>query len=209
MKLYLSSIEIPMPDDLAQLLGKPLNMVSIAMIPNAKDYYSKRARALILEQRTSYFESLGLTATIVDLREFHQPEKLVSRLKGFDLIWGMGGNTYILRYEMKRSGFDAAIKELLKLGIVYGGESAGALVAGDSLDGINLESADEPGFAEEIVREGLKLVPYTIVPHADNPEFRSIMNAVASRPDRHDKIIELTDAQAVIFKNADYRIVGR
>jgi dipeptidase E len=118
----------------------------------------------------------------------------------------MGGNTFMLRYQMQRSGFDNVIKELLESNIVYGGDSAGALVAGTSIGGINLESSDEPEFAEKVIEDGLDLVPYIIVPHIDDAEFAEVMPVVNARPDQ-DKIIRLKNSQAVIFNKGDYKIV--
>lgn len=205
MKLYLSSIRIPTPHDLAQLLGKPLNKSTVAFIPNAQDYYSERARDCKVKDCTDYFKSLGLNVAIVDLREYGDVTTLESKLVGHDLIWAMGGNTFCLRYEMKRSGFDGAIEDLLTEGIVFGGDSAGALVAGISIGGI--ESVDIPQFAEEVIEEGLNLVPFVVLPHVDNPEFAEVIPKVRKiYQDKHG-LIELKDSQAVIFDKGKHWIV--
>lgn len=206
MKLYLSSIDVPTPNDLADLLQKPLSEVSVALIPNAKDYYVDRPRNFVINERTKLFESLGMRVTLVDLRDYSDPTGLKDMLAPLDLIWAMGGNTFMLRYEMQRSGFENIIQDLLNKGAAYGGDSAGALVAGSSLGGINLESADEPEFAEKVIEDGLSLVPYTIVPHTDNPEFAAVMTAVEARPDQ-EKIIRLKDSQAVIFNDGVQKLV--
>jgi dipeptidase E len=204
MKLYLSSIDVPTPDDLAALIGKPLAKVRVALIPNAQDYYSERARDYQVGRRVTNMESLGLTVTTIDLRKLDSTEAVTNQLVDYDLVWAMGGNTFCLRYEMKRSGFDEAIKTLLARGKVYGGDSAGALVAGLSIGGI--ESADIPEFAEQVIEEGLRLVPYVVLPHVDNPEFADVMPIVRARSAK-DTLIELKDSQAVIFEDKDYRIV--
>lgn len=195
MKLYLSSIRIPTPNDLSTLLGKPLKSVSVALIPNAKDYYSEHARNFFVNDLIAYMEELGLKVKIVDLSNYNDAQILKEELVDHDLIWAMGGNTFVLRYEMKQSGFEEIIQQLLDKGIVYGGDSAGALVAGKSIAGI--EGADEPQFAEEIVEEGLNLVPFFILPHVDNPEFIDVVPTFKNL--HHDNIIELKDSQAVIF----------
>lgn len=205
MKLYVSSIGIPTPNDLAQLVEKPLKDVSVAVIPNAQDYYSERARAYQNEAFSKILRTLGMKAETVDLRGYGKKEKLLEKLKAFDLIWARGGNTFCLRYEMRRSGFEHSIRELLEMGIVYGGDSAGALVAGVSIAGI--ESADIPDFAEQIITEGLGLVPYVILPHVDNPDFTEAVEAVHGLHDA-DEVISLNDNQAVIFKDSEHWIVG-
>lgn len=203
MKLYLSSIEIPTPDDLAELLGKPLNETSVAVIPNAQDYYSDRARAYKNKIFAETLSSLGMKTETVDLRGYDDEEKLLEKLKAFDLIWARGGNTFCLRYEMRRSGFETIIRDLLKAGVIYGGDSAGALVAGPAINGI--ESADIPEFAEEVINEGLGLVPYIVLPHIDNPEFTEAVGTVLALHDENE-IIKLKDNQAVIFTDDKYRI---
>lgn len=204
MKLYLSSYRIPTPNDLSSLLGKELKKTSIALIPNAKDYYVDRARNLKVNDLVAYMEDLGLKVDVVDLRQFSDPKELKTQLAGYDLVWAMGGNTYMLRYEMKRSGFDQVIKELLDSGIIYGGDSAGALVACASIAGVEL--ADEPEFAEEIITDGLGLIPSVVLPHIDNPEFAEVL-PVFRVLHSDKKIIELKDNQAVIIDGSNETIV--
>lgn len=205
MKLYLSSYRIPTPDDLAQLLGKPLDKVSVALIPNAKDYYIERARAFKVNDLVTYMQQLGLNVEVVDLRDYNDADVLKEKLTGHDLIWAMGGNTYMLRYQMRRSGFEGIIKNLLEGGVVYGGDSAGALVAGASIAGV--ESADEPEFAEEIIEDGLALVPFAILPHVDNPEFTDVLPIFRDMHQGKHQVIELKDSQAVIFDGEDHHVV--
>jgi len=205
MKLYVSSYRIPTPDDLAHLIGKPLEQVSAALIPNAKDYYIDRARRFKVGDLVRYMEELGLKVEIVDLRDYDSAETLKEKLANYELIWAMGGNTYMLRYEMCRSGFEKIIKELLDDGIVYGGDSAGALVAGASIAGV--ESADEPEFAEEVIEDGLGLVPFVILPHVDNPELTDVLPVFRNTHQGKNEVIELKDSQAVIFDGQSRRVV--
>ncbi|HEY4161245.1 MAG TPA: Type 1 glutamine amidotransferase-like domain-containing protein [Candidatus Saccharimonadales bacterium] len=205
MKLYLSSYRIPTPRELAELLGKKsLNGVSVALIPNAKDYYASRVRDFKIGELVSYMERLGLDVHTVDLRDYDKPEVLKGDLASYGLIWAMGGNTYMLRYEMRRSGFDTIVKGLLENGVVYGGDSAGALVAGLSIAGV--EAADEPEFAEEVITQGLGLVPYVVLPHVDNPGFAAVP-PVFKAAHSHKQVIELKDSQAVVFDGNTHRVV--
>ena len=202
MKLYLSSIRIPTPEDLSELIGKSLDSVTVALIPNAKDYYSKRPRDFVVNDLVNYMRQLGLKVSVIDLREYDDSGRLKATLIDYDLVWAMGGNTYMLRYEMQRSGFDRIIRHLLDQGVVYGGDSAGALVAGSSIAGVEL--ADEPAFAEEVIKDGVNIVPFVVMPHVDNPEFADVMPVVR---ELHKDMIELKDSQAVIFEGDKYWVV--
>lgn len=205
MKLYLSSYRIPVPEALAQLVEKPLSDIKVALIPNAKDYYIKRVKDFGSNELAAYLEDLGLQVTIVDLQDYSDAAKLEQVLRGYDLIWARGGNTYMLRYQMRRSGFEQIIGKLLEQGIVYGGDSAGALVAGTSIAGV--ESADEPSFAEAVIAEGLDLVPYAILPHVDNPEFADVL-PIFHEVHEGKNIIELKDSQAVIFDGEKHTVIN-
>lgn len=205
MKLYLSSVRIPSPDELAALLGKPLDTVSVALIPNSKDCFVERARNYLVNDFVVYMERVGLTVEVVDLRDYNDAETLKQKLANYDLIWAMGGNTFSLRYEMKRSGFETIIRQLVDEGIVYGGDSAGALVVGLSIAGI--ESADRPEFAEEVVEDGLKLIPFCVLPHADSLGYAKVVS-VFKGLHQDNEVIEIRDSQAVIFDGDSRRIVN-
>lgn len=204
MKLYLSSYRIPTPDDLANLIGKPLQDTSVALIPNAQDYYSERAWRFKIGDMASYLETLGLSVDTIDLRDFSDSATLQAKLASYDLVWAMGGNTYVLRYEMQRSGFDLAIRELLDEGKVYGGDSAGALIACPSIAGV--ESADPPQYAEKLITEGLNLIPFLVLPHVDNPEFAAVTPLFKAHHSGKE-IVELKDSQAVIISDDNRTIV--
>lgn len=206
MKLYLSSKSIPSPDELATLVGKLLNTVSVALIPNSKDFFAERARNYLVNECVAYMEQLGLNVEIVDLRKYSNADLLKRRLAKYDLIWAMGGNTFALRYEMKRSGFEKTIRQLLDDGVVYGGDSAGALVADQSIAGVDL--ADNPHFAEEIIEEGLDLIPFVVLPHVDSLGYAKVVSAFKELHSDSKSIIELKDSQAVIFDGDTHRIAG-
>lgn len=204
MKLYLSSYRVPTPKDLIDLVGKPAEQIKVALIPNAKDYYAKRARDFKNNELVEYFKNLGLHAEVVDLRDFEQKE-LKEKLINYDLIWAVGGNTFCLRYEMKRSGFENIIRELLESGIVYGGDSAGACVAGPTLKGV--ETSDVPEFAEAVIWEGLNLTDKIIIPHADNPWMQEELKPMLETYKDNPSAVVLNDNQAYVVDNQNTRVV--
>lgn len=205
MKLYLSSYRIPTPDDLAQLIGKQPRDTKMAIIPNAKDYYAKRAWDFKTNEAVTYMRERGFQPEVVDLRDYDQPERIAIKLKEYDLVWVNGGNTLCLRYEMRRSGFDQIIKGLVDNGLVYGGESAGAMIAGTTLKGV--EFADQPEFAENIIYEGLNIIPNVILTHADSLAFGDgIIKMIELHKDDPTAVI-LNDNQAFLVDGGQTKIV--
>lgn len=208
MRLYLCSYRIPNAEELFKLVNKKPEQISVAVIPNAKDYYADRARQFKINQTNEYLSSFGLRPQTVDLKNYEDPKDINNELQKHDLIWVSGGNTFCLRHQMRRSGFEKIIKDLLNEDlIVYAGESAGACAAGNSLKGF--ETADEPEFAEEIIWEGLNILPNFILPHTDNPMFAGDIEYARQFYKDDPSVIELTDSQAFIVDGAQKRIVEK
>ena len=109
MRLYLSS------ERLGERAGALLAMVGgsrVAVIANGYDACTRLA--LNVYRAEAYdpiaeFQSLGLVAEELDLRAyFGDPRSLQQRLGAFDLVWVMGGNSFVLRRPLNQSGFDTA-----------------------------------------------------------------------------------------------------
>lgn len=205
MKLYLSSYRIPTPHDLESLLTKPFSECRTAIIPNGKDHNLPGERAEKLDELYADLAGLGIRADIVDLRDYENPKQLQQILSGYGFIWVAGGNTYVLRWEMRRSGFDQAIKGWLDKGGVYGGESAGAIVAGLSLKGF--EVADDPELADELLWEGISLTDKIIAPHMDSPDFTEYVNYIRKLYGDDERVVYLNDNEAFVINGKVQSIV--
>jgi dipeptidase E len=171
MRLFLAS---------ANLGAAPARLLEIvepgaraAVIMNAWDG-DPGSRAEEASHMLAQLGALGLEADELDLRLHVADEsdaRLRRRLAGVGLVFAHGGNTFVLRRAMCASGFDGVIRELVaKDRIAYGGESAGAIVAGPTLRG--LELGDDPsviptGYRSAVEWSGLGLVDFVPLPHAD------------------------------------------
>jgi dipeptidase E len=154
-------------------------------------------RAESLDELIYDLAKYGFTTEVVDLRDFDDAAQLQEVLAPFDVLWAAGGNTYVLRSEMRRSGFEDIVHDLLSQGMVYCGESAGAIVAGLSLDGTDI--ADDPELADEQIEEGLGLVDKIIVPHADNPEYIEYVNHIKKKFADDPRVVYLNDDQDLVI----------
>jgi dipeptidase E len=128
-----------------------------------------------VKRELSALTALGLVADELDLRDHFDTHGAVgSELRRYDIVWLRGGNVFMLRYALARSGTDAELTRLLdKDAIVYSGYSAGPCVLAPTLRG--LEIVDNPAVVEELygdqpIWEGLGLIDYSIVPHVDSPD---------------------------------------
>lgn len=205
MRLYLSS------ERLGERAGALLAMVNgkrVAIIANGYDNCTPMGRDLYRSEvydPIAEFQSLGLEPEELDLRAyFGDPESLRQRLAAFDLVWVMGGNSFVLRRAMRSSGFDTVIRDLLEAdAIAYGGYAAGAVVAGPNLRG--LELMDDPwelpdGYDEPLVWHGLGLTPFAIVPHyrSRHPEAASAEKVVSYMRARRTRFRAISDGEVIV-----------
>lgn len=63
-------------------------------------------------------------------------------------VYVESGNTYYLTYHTRRTGFDAAVASLVGRGGLYAGASAGAILAGSTLETCEWKAWDDPGAGE-------------------------------------------------------------
>ena len=205
MRLYLSS------ERLGERAGALLAMITgpkVAIIANGYDSASATARDIYRNEvydPVAEFKTLGLEPYEVDLRAyFDDAASLRQRLDGFDLVWVMGGNSFVLRRAMKQSGFDTVIREMLATdAIAYGGYAAGAVVAGPSLRG--LELMDDPfelpdGYDEPLIWSGLGLTPFAIVPHylSSHPEAAAAEKVVSYMRARRTRFRAISDGEVIV-----------
>lgn len=173
MKLYLASLGIPNKKAYAKLFNRGLfskKTPRVAIVPTAWNVAPATKRTPFMERLLSEFAELRFETTELDLAKFGGKQKeLAALLTTFDGVWIMGGNCFYLNYWMRESGFDQILPGLLQQGFVYGGESAGAVVAAKTLHGV--EILDNPAEAPETFWNGLGLVDYGILPHWGKPKY--------------------------------------
>jgi dipeptidase E len=207
MKLYLSSNDIPNVPALEDLVGKSTSSMRVALISNAKDYYNDLLRRYKVNVGITKLEKLGMAVTEVDLRQYHgKQDQLQEDLERFDLVWGLGGNSFCLRSEMQLSGFDQIIRPLLDTGVVYGGESAGAIVASKTLKGI--ETIDFPAATNNVIWEGMQLTDHVILPHADDVGFTEVVKTMRSMYEDESKYLELNNNQVLVVNNGKEAVLS-
>lgn len=165
-------------DRLVDLVGRKARVLAIM---NALDGLPRAKREALEVRSATDFAEIGLQIRELDLRRyFNSPSALVDDLREADLVWASGGNAFTLMMAMTQSGFREVIADLLSRdAVAYGGYSAGAVVAGPTLRGIDLvDSADPvdaapPGYGKRIQWDGLGLVDYAIAPHFRSGHWES------------------------------------
>jgi dipeptidase E len=211
MRLYLSSYGLGnRPERLATLVGPNRTAVVIA---NALDNHPEMRKKSLADQIVA-LGALGIAAKELDLRAYFEGKDGVKKEAGISaLVWVTGGNTFVLRRAMRQSGFDKIVRDMVESGeVVYGGFSAGSVVASPHLHGLEFvdKKDDIPsGYDQEVVWEGLDLISYFIAVHyqSDHPES-SLVDAEVEYFKKHDMPFKtLRDGEAIVIDEGGEEIV--
>jgi dipeptidase E len=173
VRLYLSSFRMgDHPEHLVALAGGDSRRRVV--IANAMDDAPPQVRRAGVELELAALSGLGLDAVELDLRGYFGQERRLRRdLAGVSMAWLRGGNVFMLRYALYRSGADVMFQDLLAAdSLVYAGYSAGPCVLSPSLRGLELvDDADAVTrvYGAPPVWEGLALLGEAFVPHYGSP----------------------------------------
>jgi len=213
MRLYLSSFRLgDHPEHLVALAGQDGRRALV--IANALDDQPGTIRRMSTETEVRDLGLLGFDAAELDLRGYAgEPERLRADLAGAALVWLRGGNTFLLRYALRRSGADTVLRDLLAGdALTYGGYSAGCCVLAPSLRG--LEMVDDAAvvtqlYGSEPVWDGLGLIDEAIVPHyeSDHPEADVIGLLAQHYRDHAIPHRTLRDGQVLIVNGESITVV--
>lgn len=214
MKLFLTShLFGDFVDELKTLVGGNRRTLLIA---NARDYRDPAERQVKVAEKLAYFNEQGFDATELDLRPYFnvRPEELERFVAEYNpgLIFAIGGDMFMLATALAVSGMDNIIKARLAADLtVYGGNSAGAIVASHDVeiyerDDLRIEEI-KSYYGTEAITNGLGLIPEYIIPHADVAKFQQNTDFYRQQLQKiHADIIELNQADAYIVNGHDHHL---
>lgn len=177
-----------------------------AIVFNACDHFEERLRNYAREEKDLL--DLGFSVEELDLRTYvGAPKALKCRLAGYDLLWVVGGNAFVLARAMGAAGFaQAATQHVRSNRLTYAGYSAGVCVTGPDLDGIHLMNDPDvvaSGDDSFTPASGLGWVPWRIIPHwqSDHPEAPAAELATQYLAGRGLAHRQLRDGEVLIVKS--------
>lgn len=203
MRLYVSSLGLG--HHAPKLLDLAGEARRTAVIAHAVDLVAPSERDQLVNAELEQLSEAGLDPFVLDLHE----EGAVAGLGEADIVWVMGGNTFVLRKVLATTGADEEIVRLLAQdAVVYGGWSAGAVVLAPSLDGVELVDPIEE--VSDPVTTGLAVLDRTPVPHLSEPgtDDTSPCDALAHRLVGHgQRIWPLRDGDVLVVNGSDEQLL--
>lgn len=201
--LFLASIGRNTLDKFVESLNGVPTDFKVAFIPTASTLHKNNW--FVVEDRNKLID-LGFK--VVDINLEHKTKKQLSQeLRGFDIIFVAGGNTFYLLQEVRKSHFDEVLIPLIEKGVIYIGSSAGTLLVGPSIE--LAENIDNQLDAPELNSyEGLGLVDFAVLPHYNDSKFKQKIdqNILSKRP--LYKTIKISDHQAVLVRGGKFKIIS-
>lgn len=199
MKLLLTSSGVTndiISKALFEMINKKPEETTLAFIPTASNV-EMGDKDWLIENLLSLKELNFKEISIVDISavgcDIWGPQ-----LKGADVLFFEGGNTFHLMEWVRKSGLEKILPEFLKTK-VFVGASAGSMITGPDL----LLNISQQLYKEDLDRTenilGLNLVDFYILPHYNSPHFslRTKENILNATKDIKNKIYVLDEESAV------------
>lgn len=212
MNLYLSSYRLGNHAEILQeMVG---DNKKVAIIANSMDYVGESDRQRGVDRESDDMTSLGLLPEELDLRKYFGKQiELEKKLEEFGAAWVRGGNSFLLRQAMERSGFARALpKKLAEENFVYAGYSAGIVVLCPTLEGLELVDpvdAKPHGYKSNLIWRGLGILDYCIAPHFDSnhPESEAIDNVVDYFRQHEFAYKTLRDGEVIVVRGSEENVL--
>ena len=158
-----------------------------------------------IDEALQTFADLGFQVEILDISACDR-ETAQAKIFQSKLLYVSGGNTFYLLQELKKKQLLSLIKEQIADGMVYVGESAGAIITAKDIDYNKL--MDDKSVAEELSNtEGLNEVDFYVLPHlGEEPFVESAQDTLDTYSD-HLNLLPLNNHQAVLVEGEEEKVL--
>lgn len=166
---------------------------------NVEDYRGYIDEALLA------FEDLGFQVELLDISACDR-ETAQAKIFQSKLLYVSGGNTFYLLQELKKKQLLPLIKEQIADGMVYVGESAGAIITAKDIDYNKI--MDDKAVAEELYdTEGLNEVDFYVLPHLGEEPFVESSQATLDTYSAQLNLLSLNNHQAVLVEGEEVKVL--
>lgn len=192
----LEAVNIPIEDGV-------LPNKTLGFVPNAGDTYEN---PYFVEESRQRLKELGIKLVELDLAKDSKEETL-KKLEQVDGLYVAGGNTFHLLYLLNKNELLEHIRNKVKGGMPYFGESAGAVLLTKSIE--PARTIDDPEDAPELKSfDGLGLLEFFPLPHVGKEKYKAVFDKFIADNKDSVNIVQYTDEQAIITHDGtEYKIV--
>ena len=166
---------------------------------NVEDYRGYIDKALLA------FEDLGFQVELLDISACDR-ETAQAKIFQSKLLYISGGNTFYLLQELKKKQLLPLIKEQIADGMVYVGESAGAIITAKDID-YNKIMDDKTVAMELNGTEALNEVDFYVLPHLGEEPFVESAQATLDTYGAQLNLLSLNNHQAVLVEGEEVKVL--
>ena len=174
----------------------------VLFIPTAGNVEEYRG---YIDEALQTFADLGFQVEVLDISACDR-ETAQAKIFQSKLLYVSGGNTFYFLQELKKKQLLSLIKEQIADGMVYVGESAGAIITAKDIDYNKL--MDDKSVAEELSNtEGLNEVDFYVLPHlGEEPFVESAQDTLDTYSDQLN-LLSLNNRQAVLVEGEEVKVL--
>ncbi len=175
-------------DRFLQMMDKRPSEINVLFIPTASR--TDEELQYVAESKDELIE-LGIESS--NIRVLDLVQAVTSEdIQNVDVVYVCGGNTFYLMKQIRVTGFDKAIRELVASGVLYIGVSAGSIVAGPNISIAGPYDENDVGLTDF---SGLGLSNVVISPHYTEADSSIVEKFRKNLP---YEIFPLRDGQALV-----------
>ncbi|MDR7328460.1 Type 1 glutamine amidotransferase-like domain-containing protein [Corynebacterium guangdongense] len=177
----------------------------VAYVPDATRSFAHKTEWVNVEREMLRGHGLEIVELPLAATAPAETDRVLGEVDG---VYVAGGETFDLLGVLRTTGNFEVLRRHVLAGLPYIGTSAGAVLAGPSIEPVSL--MDDPGLAGPLSDySGLGLTDYVIIPHlGDNPPFSMDVFAETVRTYGADwKLVLLHDGQALLVDDDGTHLV--
>ena len=175
----------------------------VLFIPTAGN---KEDYTAYIDEAQQTFRDLGFEIEILDIASCDR-ETAQAKIFQSKIIYVSGGNTFYLLQELNKKQLLPLIKEQIRDGLVYIGESAGAIITAKDID-YNKLMDDKTVATELFDTAGLGEVNFYILPHYGEEPFTDSSQKTFEMYKNQLDLMRINNSQAVIVNDKEIKVVS-
>lgn len=174
----------------------------VLFIPTAGN---KEDYTAYIDEAQQTFRDLGFEIEVLDIASCDR-ETAQAKIFQSKILYISGGNTFYLLQELKKKQLLSLIKEQIRDGLVYVGESAGAIITAKDIDYNKL--MDDKTVATELSdTAGLDEVDFYVLPHYGEEPFTDSSQKTFETYKKQLELLPLHNRQAIIVNDEQIDIL--
>ena len=174
----------------------------VLFIPTAGNVEEYRG---YIDEALQTFEDLGFQVEVLDISACDR-ETAQAKIFQSKLLYISGGNTFYLLQELKKKQLLSLIKEQIADGMVYVGESAGAIIIAKDID-YNKIMDDKTVAMELNGTEALNEADFYVLPHVgEEPFVESAQTTLDTYSDQLN-LLPLNNRQALLVEGEEVKVL--